>query len=44
MTGQKNTSRVGRDLVSAAPNIDAQNKKASLEIRLVVVLGSGKRP
>jgi hypothetical protein len=35
-------SRVGRDLVSAAPNDDARNKNVSLEVRLGVVLGSKK--
>jgi hypothetical protein len=40
---QKNSSPICSDLVSAAPNNDTRNKNASLEVRSVVVLGSGKR-
>jgi hypothetical protein len=36
-------SRVGRDLVSAAPNDDAQKKCAVGSSRSGVLLGSGKR-
>jgi hypothetical protein len=41
---QKNSSPICPELVSATPNDDVQNKNASLEVRLVVVLGSRKRP
>jgi hypothetical protein len=40
---QKNSSPICPDLVSAAPNDDAQNKNAPLEVCSVVILGSGKR-
>jgi hypothetical protein len=41
---QKNSSPICPDLISAAPNDDARNKNALLEVRSVVILGSGKRP
>jgi hypothetical protein len=43
MMSLKKLSPVGRDLLSVATNDDARNKNALLEVRSVVVLGSGKR-
>jgi hypothetical protein len=42
MTGPKNASSVGPELVSAMPNDDARNKNTLLAKILVVVMGTQK--